>query len=137
MLYLQLVSLVMAGQTTRTTSAKLSLLIRQNNWNFLSSCNNSVTATKTLPLTFILMYGCTQCSLLFLRFINHHITIMSSSSEDISRHNKQDIIDRSLQCASVKCDWFHTIDCASRRAALRLHYFNISICSCFVLLFCN
>jgi hypothetical protein len=66
---------------------------------------------KTLILKFILMYGCTQCSLLFLRLINHHITVVSSSSEHLSRYSKQEIVSQSLQCASFKCHWFHTTDC--------------------------
>jgi hypothetical protein len=32
---------------------------------------------------------------------------MPSSSEDISGYNKQEIINRTLQCVSVKCDWFY------------------------------
>jgi hypothetical protein len=57
------------------------------------------------------MYGCTQCALLFLWFINHNITIMSSSSEDICHYNNQETINRLLQHASVKCSWFRTTNC--------------------------
>jgi hypothetical protein len=65
--------------------------------------------------------------LLIVQLPPRHITIMTSSSEDISQYKKKEIINRSLQCAGVKCDWFHTADCIRSVSCAWLHQFESSL----------